>query len=887
MSNQGSDNVSSKLSQQYAWRLQGLDEKEASAGTAQGIVVVEEAAEAEDVAAADGESPLDELQQYALQPGLVDEVAALTDEAWGLSAASSTDAQQELTETLIGQASSSPVLIAKLSVKHPLQTVRLLRLVRRYHRVLDASVQDQLSEMCLFASFTHPETTELLVELAQAGELEFAHRLGFALRALEPDDETPQSPALLEYHQLTPRLCAIIDNEAASWDSRALATEWLLLSCTIAALPTLRRALRLPHQGVRWRALAVLLYSFSPAELQAEDLQFLIDDLFEHPPLSLRDTLVLNRPGLGDYADTLTAAILRLRPPGVAQSLLRLLRGENVSRALYRSPCGDGWALATLAGGYPEQALQWVDRDLSSSYSLYRYRGIGAVRELPEALARPRLFRAAMDAAPLVASGARRAWEQRYGSPFEPGLELTGDLTARARLELGPLADLLESPPSEAMFSRLAILRGESEEARQAMLEVLLDEAPAQESLALLVFAMADSSLLLTRLRKRLPKDYQALCRAVCRRFGAPGLRALCLLADCYPGPNGDGGLLPLLGIARRSRLRRADLAPLRELAARRLQTSGPEAGHTALMILQDLGAPDSLREHLLARVETNDPRALYYAAAGVLAQRPRDRELAASLPVRIEAAYQAQDMRMLRHLVVALPSRAAWAQQLARSILSRWSAQGSAAPMNCDTKEMHWQDAAEHCLKLLHTANLLPPHWLDAALQAPEHRDFLIATGLLREDSDLTPARRAALAAALVSTAHGGAAALESAVTLLRLNQETTEDDPRLLHLLAKTQGEWRARLLGMMLYRQPLTLALQPFLEQCLCTEDPEEAESMMSDLHRLIAEGHRELLSQLLPKIQVAALANELRHELSPRHEVSSYWCDKQPSRRRRSS
>ena len=719
------------------------------------------------------------------------------------------------------------------------------------------------------------------------GELEFAHRLGFALSALESDDHTPQSQAFLEYHQLTARMCAIIDNEAASWDSRALATEWLLLSCTIAALPTLRRALRLPHLGVRWRALAVLLYSFSPAELQAEDLQFLVDDLFEHPPLSLRDRLVLTRPGLGDYAETLTAAILRLRPPGVAKSLLRLLRGENVSRALYRSPCGDTWALATLAAGYPEQALEWVDRDLSSSYSIYRYRGIAAVRELPEALARPRLFRAAMDAAPMVASGARRAWEHRYGSPFEPGLAPSGDLTARARLELGPLADLLESPPSESMFSRLAILRGESAEARQAILEVLLDEAPKQESLVLLVFAMADSSLLLTRLRKRLPKDYQALCLAVCRRFGAPGLRALCLLADCYPGPNGDGGLLPLLGIARRSRLRRADLVPLRELVVRRLQTGGPEAGRTALMILHHLGAPDSLREHLLDRVETNDSGALSYAAAGVLAQRPRDRELAASLPARIEAAYQAQDMRTLRHLVFALPSRAAWAQKLARSILSRWSAQGSAAPMNCDTKEMHWQGAAEHCLELLQTANLLPPQWLDAALAAPAHRDFLIATRLLRADSDLTPARRAALAAALVSTEHGGAAALEAAVTLLRLHQETTPDDPRLLHLLGKTQGEWRARLLGMMLYRQPLTLALQPFLEQCLCTEDPEEAESMLSDLHRLITQGHRELLSQLLPKIQVAALANELRHELSSRSEASSYWCDKLPDRRRRSS
>jgi hypothetical protein len=60
MSNQGSDNVSSKLSLQYAWRLPSLEEKEASAGTAQGIVVVEEAAAQEEEAAAaqDGQLPM-------------------------------------------------------------------------------------------------------------------------------------------------------------------------------------------------------------------------------------------------------------------------------------------------------------------------------------------------------------------------------------------------------------------------------------------------------------------------------------------------------------------------------------------------------------------------------------------------------------------------------------------------------------------------------------------------------------------------------------------------------------------------------------------------------------------------------------------------------------
>ena len=55
---------------------------------------------------------------------------------------------------------------------------------------------------------------------------------------------------------------------------------------------------------------------------------------------------------------------------------------------------------------------------------------------------------------------------------------------AGIHVELGPLAELLDGPPSDLLPSRLAILRGESDEARQAMIEVLLHEAPSRAALA-------------------------------------------------------------------------------------------------------------------------------------------------------------------------------------------------------------------------------------------------------------------------------------------------------------------------------------------------------------------------------------------------------------------
>lgn len=956
MSDRGRDQVSAKLGPLYAWRLPSATEAKAEKGAAAGSqpsgpVVLEGAAAQEALAAAgpvepsgpgglldtagpagvlgqavgaddtDGPDEIDPSEARRLWFSQAEEIAALVDQAWELptsgppeSAAAAaptapSDApQRDATGRVIALATGSPFLMTALSLAHPLQTVRLLRLALRHHRALGEPVQRQMLSLCLPTHLSHPETADLLVEVAQGGATDFARWLGFPLSARGTVEEGENEPlTFLEYGHLTPRLCQIIDDPDASWDSRELATEWLLLSCTMAALPTLRRALSLPHLGVRFRALAVLLHSFSPPEVTADDLQFLVSDLFVHPPQALRNPPVLTRDGLVDYPETLTQAICWLHPPEVATALLRILRAEDVPQALYRGTCDDSWALAALAAAYPDRALPHVDSYLMQPSVLARCSGIAAATHLSEPLARPRLFRAAMDGAPIVAGTARAAWEQLYGEPFEPGIGLGHDAAREAQLELGPLADLLDGPPSALFSSRLSILRSESDAARQAILQVLLDEAPSREALALLTFALTDETLLFKRHRKRLPADRQGLMSLLYRRFGQDGLHALCKLADLYPAPGGTGGLMPLLQLAERGRLRRRDAAPLQALAARRLIADGPEAQRLALLILSYVGTPDSLREVLLDRVVAADRDGLASLAAEVLARRARDPILATELRARIESACRARDYSLLSRWVEALPPRAAWTLRLAQSLLSRFVAVDSdltippdlttspataqitdTAPQPATGMAMALQKAIGRCVEHLHAARRLPADWLDRALAAPEGRAFLVAAPLLQNESDLTPPRRAALVAALRSTAHGGGAALEAAVTLLRLKQETVPDDPRLMQLLQTTHGARRARLLGMMLFRQPLTPLLTPFLNACLCTEDPAEAASIATLLGGATAQRHRAYLRRILPSIRVPSLADHLQRQLGPAPDVSAepdrYWQDRRPLPRR---
>ena len=109
-SDQGNDQISPKLSAQYAWRVSGLgDAKSASAAT--GIVVIEEdAAEAALAAELSASSDDDDATEptelnseeaYKLLFVPAEEIAALTDQVWNLDSSDGFDRQLELTKRLI------------------------------------------------------------------------------------------------------------------------------------------------------------------------------------------------------------------------------------------------------------------------------------------------------------------------------------------------------------------------------------------------------------------------------------------------------------------------------------------------------------------------------------------------------------------------------------------------------------------------------------------------------------------------------------------------------------------------------------------------------------------------------------------------------------------
>lgn len=893
MSPKDTDRVNPRLQRQYAWRLQ-LDAGELAASSGAGAIVVADAAaetegEAADsdldahvaavrraaagvsgAATASGEAdePLDDCDQAFAQAR---ELADLVDRTWALEVP---ELQAKVASKIFAVATRSSVALAALSITHPQSVVRLLRLLARFYRRLGSDPSQQVMAICLPVSLNHPDTTELLLDVATSGDVEFARWVGFPLSALTLE---AGDLSLLEHARFTPRLCEILDDERASWESRELATEWLLISCTLAGVPSLRRALRLPHLGIRFRALAVLLHSFTPPAVTHDDLHFLLEDLFVHPPPLLRRPCAVMLEHVIDYPETLARALTLVRPPRGSELLLRIVNGENTTRALHRSSCNEDWAIGALAAAYPEYALPFLDSYLRRGYCWQRYYGVLAAKRLAEPLARPRLLRAAMDGAPRVASEARKAWEELYEVPLPA--EPSDDLV----LELGSLITLLTAPPSPQLRSRLSVLRSESVEIRQAMLEVLLGEAPDPEALVLILFAMADETLLFQRQRKKLPADRKELCLRIYRRFGSLGVRGLCLLADQYSEPGGLGGLIDVGHLAYSRLLRKRDAEPLVELCVRRLQSGRDDAQRSALGILARIGAPPSLHDRLFALVESKQEGALDLFAGDVLAARTNDRRLERALDERMEAAWQAGDWSLVRRLTYAMPKRSRFGVELAERLLARSWQLGPLAQWNTDRPESQLCGAAEHWARILHDNQKLDDAWIDAGLADPSRREFVIATSLLGDAKQLTPRRQAALAVALSSTAQDGVAALEAAVSLLRLNVDVGADDPRLLALLGRARGEWRARLVGMMLFRQPLTKALLPYFSACMGSADEQEAESIswtFSHHHQQLEPAQLRALWADIKSPTLKALVGPL---VEPPPDAKLYWQD---AKRRRS-
>lgn len=859
------DEVDRRLAQKYAWKL----------AVPTGPIQIEEPRSArsadpsgepgETEGALDGDGDLSGWRETSM--AACEALAAAVDRVWAVAGpqdpgdsggsweSSAPRAQEQAALPLLEHASTLGFALTAL-VRYPRQGVRLVRLLHRYRERLPEETRDALGAATLWLRFEHPETAELLIEVATAGDSWLAGRLALPLLSLRR--EHGDRP-FADYPDFVPRLAEIL-SAGPSWGAREIALDWLELSCSAAAVPALRRALRLPHIGIRGRALDLLLDKFQPPAAEAEDVHFLLADLFEHPPPQTR---ALSEP-LHLYAQALLRALAALRPTGSDELLLRMVRGEGVPRQLASGDFDRHWALRALAAAYPERALSHVDHFLGAE-AWARYAAVRAADKLPDEQARPRLLRGAGDGAPFVAESARDLWLERFGSPC-PVEPLAGIETA-----------LFTGPPSERLASRLLVLRGRSAEARQAMLEVLLDEAPDAEALALIAFALADDTLLYERHRRRLPRDLDQMVSRLYRRFGSEALRALCLVAGRYPGVCAIAWLRRLHGLASAKKLRKRDYPLLRELAAGQLDSAVPYGRMAALSMMSVIGAPLRLRPLLLELLSSGADGWAW--ATDILAKWPADAGLDRELAGAAGAAWQAGDVARAARVCHAGFKRGIPAlRELAADALGAWITVES---------EGRWADAGERgtrqtatlfalsCVDYLLAAGSLQKTWIAEALRDPCSPAFVLAARNLRKEhvADALPA----LLDALDSSARGYESAAEAATTLVRLDA-LPPDDPRLVPILGRAPREQRLFLLFLLVYLKAPQEPLRPLIAELFTSTSAHEVKDLARYVPTLSDALDPAAAAALLPMIREPELREQIALHLHRKNPPPpTYWQD----------
>lgn len=863
------DEVDPQRARQYAWRLGVSDEvTELAVGAATSPGTD---AATGDLGVPDGPPSEEARQSLAAMRAEAAEsctrLAAAVDRVWRLE-----EDQARFVGPLAETASElGPMLVAMR--RHAIQGVRLLRLVNRHWQTLPEESRSAIFGAVTWICLDHREAADLLVEIARDENVPLAQGMSFALSVLGRSSEETRG---LRESRLEQQLIDLLAaSPADAWVRQQIALDWLAVSCTRAAVPTLRKLLRAPHLGVRLRTLQLYLTSFQPTALTPEDVLFLIKNLLAHPPL--RRGVASFEEDSYYYARAVARAIALVRPPGGAEPLVEIVRGAN-SLLVLGTHCDSGWALGALAGGYPDVALPFIDDALRTGLTARRYSGVEAAAQLPEELARPRLLAAAADGAPLVSERARALWLDRFSVPCP----------------LEPLAglpvELLQDEPSDRLRGRLLVLRSASDEVRQAMVEALLQEAGDPEALALLTFALCDSSLLRTRYRSRLPQKIGALFGKLYQRFGGPAIRALCILAERYPLGFGVDYFQDLSDLFAGGKVRKRDAGPARALAVQRLDAPRYYTQKAALQLLAKTGAPPELRERLLTLACGSTSAASY--AADVLAAWPRrDRVLDGRIAAeaqRMLAARDAHGLYSLLHLGFRrkLPAIA----ELAAGILEAWIAQQAVVaarrmqpvPAAADGKPEPEPIApfiAVLCARLLREGGLLPASWLRDALAAPASPRFDVAAALASRAPG--PLELAALRPACDSTERGGDAA-RAAVSARISAGDLEPNAPRVRELLLSAPDlPETARLMH---------LTLRAGIR--------EEALPVLAQLLELASEAPREALADIITRrarcyepAELAALIAETQHPLllaaleaaveRPSYDDDSYWQDREPA------
>ena len=726
------------------------------------------------------------------------------------------EASARATKRLLARAERLGVALRDMDA-HPAEAVRLLRLVVRHSSKMTRRQRERAAQVAATMPLEHPETADLVVEIARAADRATAGAL------LEDD---AWSADVGDMDALVARLADVID-EGPSDPSRAVAVDLVArFERGAAAIGALRRALRQPSFAVRSHALHALAMS-SPCAVAPDDLVLVLRDLVANVPPDVmagcergQDQQRAQEQQEEDarmMADGVIAALAHVQPAEAEEALLDLIDAEHDAGWL-----DAGWATEALAVAFPETAAAMVDHWLKCARSYERVRALPALERLPAQLALPRLRLAATDPALVVRDGARRQWLRRFDCACPVGPESA----------LG--AELLDGPPGDRFAARLAVMQGRVSEARRAMARALLAEAPDPEALVLLLQLVADDSDPEPHLSTSLAAREETLAPKVVERFGAIGVRGVCAIAKRFPEPESFGWMRRLGDLVERGVIAREHADPVRALAARQVSSDDSGRVDDALRVLALLGAPAELLERVLALALDDEIGA---SEARRLVISWPDRAIDARLASEMALALAGRDWTRLRYSAwMALERGAPAARVIAQRVLEVAERDSEAI------------DAAVECARRLRDAGVLDEAWVLAALARPASPIFAVAARAWRRD----PGVRASLESAMASNARGGASAVQAAISLLHGEPGLSPRDRRLGAVLASAAPPQRAELVhAMCMHGAPLAV-VGTHLEELLVSSDPNVSGALIGIAVWLKSSRARSLLRSVLPRV-----------------------------------
>ncbi|MDC0743680.1 hypothetical protein [Polyangium mundeleinium] len=746
--------------------------------------------------------------------------------------------------------------------RHPLEAVRLLRLIARHIKATPIRKTDMFQLAWLPIPDRHPEVVDLIVEAARSGDKNLAFVVDRTVAEKELEGRYPDLGA---------RLAELADTTRV-WDVRALAIRWLSLDDYPVAIPALRRALRTPHARLRYYALFILAQMKGWTQRE-EDVLWLLEDAVRHPLDRGAGMSAFDR--IDEYEEALIDA-LRGAPPAEGWKPLEIIvegGGAHISRD--RPGLDADWALKALAAGYPERAIHRIDRVLAEPSGLHRYAAISALVLLPEEVARPRLLEAAGGSDHDLVERVKGIWFERFGGA----------------LPASPLAGvpvfLLEGPPSDRFSACLTVLRGASQEARFTMVDALLAEAPEasappaqlsssqREALALLLFTLRTSGRLYKHptLGNLGEADWAKL---LLRRFGTLAFEGLASLAEASALAGvARGWLDALTSAAREGMLGPAQRERLRDIARAALASPAWDNAPGPLLTLSVVGAPEDCVERLWSiLIAPDDPADA--RSKGVRSNADasrwamivlRDVTEAPWLDARIataagEALQQKRFELFDRLMYLGSERKAAEVLDVAPAALSAYDGDPEA-----------FGPVYRAALALVQ-ANRLDDAWILSALAQPEAPLFALAARLVRKSSPAPILE--ALTRVLASTARGGAAAAEAAYVLV-WQEILAEDDARLPGILDRAPARARAAICGALIDNKVPLASYRQHVAACLISPDPRVTQELHDPLWLRKPEGMEELFAEVLPRVQVEDTRDVMLHLLRAPNEAAKYWVD----------